>query len=121
MKLLTASLLTACLVVIPATAASATTGLPSTAEIKAYAHGYVRAKSGERQWSCFNRVINYESRWNHRAVNGRYYGLGQLANSKTRTAGKPYLQVRAAWDYMVNRYNGKACGAWDHIRTVGWY
>jgi hypothetical protein len=100
-------------------AASAST--PTQKEIIAYAHGYVRAKGGERQWSCFYRVINYESHWNHRAVNGRYYGLGQIANAKKRHVGKPYLQVRDAWTYMVNRYAGKACGAWSHIERVGWY
>jgi hypothetical protein len=112
--------MTACLVVLPLTAASAT-GLPSTAEIKAYAQGYVTAKGGLSQWKCFNRVIHYESRWNHRAVNGRYYGLGQMANAKARHSGKPYLQVRDAWKYMVHRYDGDACGAWSHINRVGWY
>lgn len=95
--------------------------VPSTKEIKAYAEGYVTAKGGKSQWVCFNRVINYESRWNHRAQNGRYYGLGQMANAKARHSGKPYLQVRDAWKYMVHRYDGDACGAWSHIRRVGWY
>lgn len=120
MKLLTASVLTACLVALPVSTASAT-GLPSTAEIKAYAQGYVTAKGGLSQWRCFNRVINYESHWNHRAVNGIYYGLGQMANAKARHSGKPYLQVRDAWKYMVNRYSNDACGAWSHINRVGWY
>ena len=120
MKTLTALAVTACLTLLPVTAASGT-GLPSTAQIKAYAEGYVTAKGGERQWKCFYRVINYESRWNHRAVNGRYYGLGQMANAKPRHVGKPYLQVRDAWKYMVHRYSKDACGAWSHIERVGWY
>lgn len=120
MKLLTASALTACLTLLPVTAASAVP-LPSTAEIKAYAEGYVTAKGGTSQWKCYYKVIQYESRWNHRAVNGRYYGLGQMANAKARHSGKPYKQVRDAWKYMVNRYANDACGAWSHINRVGWY
>ena len=120
MKLLTASLLTACLALLPASTASAK-GLPSTAEIKAYAQGYVTAKGGTSQWVCFNRVINYESGWRHNAQNGKYYGLGQMANAKARHNGKPYTQVRDAWKYMVHRYDNRACGAWSHILKVGWY
>jgi hypothetical protein len=70
---------------------------------------------------CFNRVIHYESRWKHNAQNGKYYGLGQIANAKARHNGKPYTQVRDTWKYMVHRYPNRACGAWSHIKRVGWY
>jgi hypothetical protein len=76
---------------------------------------------GERQWKCFYKVINRESTWRHTAQNGKYYGLGQLANSKRWSRGKPFLQIRATWDYMVHRYDGKACGAWEHSQQTGWY
>lgn len=107
--------------------ASAST--PTTDEIKAYAKSYVlqrvlisiKQDDGPRQWRCFQRVIHYESRWNHRAQNGIYYGLGQIANSKARHNGKPYKQVRDTWKYMVHRYSDRACGAWDNIKWIGWY
>ena len=120
-RLVTALAMTACLCLIPVTAASAKNGVPSTEEIQAYAHGYVRAKGGERQWRCFYKVLNYESHWNYRASNGIYYGLGQMGHTKARHNGKPYLQVRDAWKYMVNRYDRRACGAWEHIEKIGWY
>lgn len=109
--------------------ASANEKGPSTAELKAYAKEYVlmqvlisiKSKEGPRQWKCFERVINYESRWNPRAENGMYYGLGQLAHSKERHNGKPYKQIRDTWKYMVHRYGDRACGAIDHINWIGWY
>jgi hypothetical protein len=107
--------------------ASAST--PTTDEIKAYAKSYVlqrvlisiKQDDGPRQWKCFKRVIHYESRWDHRAENGIYYGLGQIGNSKARHNGKPYKQVRDTWKYMVHRYKDRACGAWNHIKWIGWY
>lgn len=109
--------------------ASAEPKSPSVDQIKAYAKTYVLANGGHpvtgkgaaRQWGCFAKVIHYESRWNHKAQNGIHYGLGQLASSKASHDGKPYLQVRDTWKYMVNRYSDKACGAWDHIGWIGWY
>ena len=109
--------------------ASAEPKSPSVDQIKAYAKTYVLANGGHpvtgkgaaRQWGCFAKVIHYESRWNHKAQNGIHYGLGQLASSKASHDGKPYLQVRDTWKYMVKRYPDKACGAWDHIVWIGWY
>lgn len=117
------------LTLTPITSASANEKLPSTAELKAYAKDYVflqvrlsiKNTEGPRQWKCFQRVIHYESRWNPKAQNGIYYGLGQLANSEKRHNGKPYKQIRDTWKYMVHRYKDRACGAIDHINWIGWY
>lgn len=123
MRRLAIAVATALLAVTTSTvpAASAEPRIPNVAEIKAYAEGYVTAKGGERQWKCFSKIIYRESRWNHKARNGIYYGLGQIANAKERHANQPYLQVRAAWKYMVHRYDDRACGAWKHHQTYNWY
>ena len=114
---------TAVLLTIASTvpAASAEPRPPSTAEVKAYAEGYVTAKGGKRQWTCFTKIIHRESTWRHTAQNGKYYGLGQIANAKPKHLGKPYLQVRDAWKYMVHRYKDRACGAWKHHQVHNWY
>jgi hypothetical protein len=105
--------------VVPA--ASAEPRPPTATEIRAYAKKYITAQGGKRQWVCFDKVIYYESRWNHKARNGIYYGLGQIANAKKRHANQPYKQVRDSWKYMVHRYDNRACGAWSHIERVGWH
>jgi hypothetical protein len=114
-----AALLTVTASMVPA--ASAEPRPPTTAEIKEYAENYVISKSGVRQWGCFVKVINYESTWNYKAQNGIYYGLGQIANAKKRHVNRPYKQVRDSWKYMVHRYKDRACGAWSHIKRVGWH
>jgi hypothetical protein len=128
-RLALAVVLVLALTVTPTVTASASKHSPSTAELKAYAKEYVlmqvrisiKSKDGPRQWRCFERVVNYESRWNPKAENGVHYGLGQLAGSKQKHNGKPYEQVRATWKYMVHRYGDRACGALDHINWIGWY
>ena len=118
--LLTASALTFGLTV----PAEATVAKPTVTQLKTYALGYISGKIGPSkaasQFACFDKIIYRESRWKHTAQNGRYYGLGQLANSKARHRGKPYLQVRAAYKYMVHRYDSP-CGAWSFWKRNGWY
>lgn len=108
----------------PVTAANATVARPTKTELQTYALGYITAKVGTRkaasQYRCFANIINRESHWNPRAQNGKYYGLGQMANAKPRHVGKPYLQVRDAYKYMVHRY-GSPCGAWSFWQARRWY
>lgn len=118
--LLTASVLTVGLTV----PAEATVANPTATQLKTYALGYLTGKLGAKkaasQFACFDKIIYRESRWKHTAQNGRYYGLGQLANSKARHRGKPYKQVRDAYAYMVHRYDSP-CGAWNFWSRNGWY
>ena len=118
--LLTASVLTVGLTV----PAEATVSKPTVGELKTYALGYITAKVGKdkaaRQYACFDRIIYRESRWKHTAQNGRYYGLGQMANAKARHHGKPYKQIRDAYTYMVHRYDSP-CGAWNFWKRNHWY
>jgi hypothetical protein len=97
---------------------------PTKSELKAYALGYITAKLGTKkaasQYACFDNIINRESHWNPAAQNGKYYGLGQMSNAKPRHRGKPYLQVRDAYKYMVHRY-GSPCGAWSFWKSHYWY
>ena len=104
--------------------AEATVAKPTASELKSYALGYITGKLGPSkaasQYRCFANIINRESHWNPKAQNGKYYGLGQMANAKPRHRGKPYLQVRAAYKYMVHRY-GSPCGAWSFWKAHSWY
>lgn len=123
MQRLAIAVATALLTVTASTvpAASAEPRPPTVAEIKAYAKKYVTEKGGKGQWECYAKIIYRESRWNYKAQNGKYYGLGQIANAKKRHANQPYKQVRAAWEYMVHRYDNRACGAWKHHQMHNWY
>jgi hypothetical protein len=120
-----ATLLTAIALTLGSTmSAEATVTKPTPTQLKTYALGYLTGKLGAKkaasQFKCFDKIIYRESRWIHTAQNGKYYGLGQLANSKARHRGKPYLQVRDAYAYMVHRYDSP-CGAWKFWTKHHWY
>jgi hypothetical protein len=119
-----AIVLTALTLILTSTPAEATVKRPTVNELRTYALGYISGKVGTAkaasQFACFDKIIYRESRWKHTAQNGRYYGLGQMANSKARHSGKPYLQVRAAYKYMVHRYDSP-CGAWSFWKRNHWY
>ena len=124
MKRLATLLTAASLTFVPVGPAEATVEKPTITELKTYAKGYITGRVGlreaDRQWGCFHKIIYRESRWLHTAENGKYYGLGQMANSKRYHRGKPYHQVRAAYAYMVHRYESP-CGAWKFWSHHHWY
>ncbi len=89
--------------------------------IKTYARGYIQERSAKREWRCFTRLIGKESAWKHTAENpSGAYGLGQVKGSKDYTKGKPKLQVKVSYRYMLHKY-GSACGAWEHFKSEGWH
>lgn len=80
------------------------------------------------------RIACYESTFNPDAVNGQYYGLGQLNQTnceaegvswyryRNGTADHPasYYQTLAMMRYVKDRY-GDTTTAWQHEVTFGWY
>lgn len=101
---------------------------PAVRHTVAEARTYARRVLGAREYSCIDRIFEYESHWNPRAQNRRSgaYGIPQaLPGSRMRTAGKdwrtnPITQVKWGISYVKGRYGG-ACNALDHIRSHGWY
>lgn len=98
---------------------------PSVAEAKAYA----RAKLGETQYNCINKLFKKESGWSPTKYNyagSGAYGIPQaLPGSKMKSAGadwktNPITQVKWGIKYVNRRY-GSACGAWNHSKKYGWY
>lgn len=89
--------------------------------IKDYARDYIMERSAKREWKCFTRLIGKESAWQHDAENpSGAYGLGQVKGSKRYSEGKPKLQVKVSYRYMLHKY-GSACGAWKHFNKEGWH
>ncbi|WP_236240877.1 MULTISPECIES: transglycosylase SLT domain-containing protein [unclassified Streptomyces] len=80
------------------------------------------------QYTCFSKIIERESGWDHTATNASSgaYGLVQaLPASKMASAGSdwktnPATQIEWGLDYMNDRY-GSPCGAWKFWQANHWY
>ena len=84
--------------------------------IKLYAYN----KLAWDQFECYNWLIHYESRWDHKARNGSHYGLGQM-RSKWYGTLSPKKQIDAHLDYIKHRYKGQPCLALQHWERKGWH
>ena len=84
--------------------------------LKLYAHSIIM---NEKQYLCFSKIIFKESRWDHKAVNGSHYGLGQMRSQHYRTLD-PFAQLRATLAYITKRY-GSSCKAWEFHKKKGHY
>ena len=71
------------------------------------------------EFQCFNWLIFKESRWNHKAVNGSHYGLGQMRSTWYRDLS-PQGQIKASIKYIRHRY-GDSCKALAHLERKGWH
>jgi hypothetical protein len=78
---------------------------------------------------CAARIIDYESRGDPWAENGRYKGIGQLDESYyplyigrtwAEVAGDYDAQFEAMSAYVMSRH-GSWQAAWAHIEAKGWY
>ena len=109
LRLMATTLITALLLTINTT--------PSKADmnLKLYAYNQMSWK----EFECFNWLIYYESRWNPKAMNGSYYGLGQMRSTWYRDLS-PKGQVQASIKYIHHRY-GDACKALAHFDRKGWH
>ena len=84
--------------------------------IKLYAYN----KLTWEPFECYNWLIHYESRWDHKAKNGSHYGLGQM-RSKWYGTLSPKKQIDAHLDYIKHRYKGQPCLALAHWERKGWH
>ena len=112
-----------CLRLIPLTLAAAVTmnvipanANPHKMNLKLYAYN----KLNWSEFQCFNWLIHYESRWDHKAINGSHYGLAQMRNKKVKYLNG-YQQIDWHLRYLKHRYNGDACVALDHLESKGWH
>jgi hypothetical protein len=83
--------------------------------IKLYAYNQL----SWQEFQCFNWLIYYESRWNHKARLGSHYGLGQMRSTWYRDLSAR-KQVDASIKYIRHRY-GDSCKALDHFELKGWH
>lgn len=72
---------------------------------------------GKVQAQYLNKIISRESGWNVNARNGRYVGLFQTTNVRSRTATG---QAKQGLRYIQARY-GTPHRAWNHVLRTGWY
>mgnify|MGYP006289695431 CR=1 FL=1 len=87
--------------------------------VRAYAHKASRGKGySVKEWQCFDVLITRESHWHHNSVNGKHYGLGQVANMKKGTPVPKQLDV--IFRYIKHRY-GDSCTALRHSYRYQWY
>jgi len=97
----------------PAAAASSANQINA---YRVYAHERI---FNYQQYLCFDLLIQRESHYNDRAVNGNHYGLVQ-GMSKSLLSMSGYQQIDWALLYIHNRYKTE-CNALHHSMTKGWY
>lgn len=85
-------------------------------ELLLYAHSRI---IDYKQFQCFIKVINKESRWNVNAKNGSHFGLGQMRSEHYRNLDA-YRQIDASIKYITNRYSNP-CTAWAFHQSKGYY
>ena len=83
---------------------------------RVYAHSRI---FNYQQFLCFDRLIQRESHYNDRAINGDHYGLVQ-GKSKQLLSMSGYQQIDWAIAYIHNRYKSE-CNALSHSLSKGWY
>jgi hypothetical protein len=75
--------------------------------LRVYAHSRIL---DWKEFTCFNAIINKESRWNYKARNGSHYGLGQMRSEYYRDLD-PFRQIDQTLKYVFTRYS-TPCKAW---------
>lgn len=85
-------------------------------QYRLYAHSSIISFE---QFSCFQKIIFKESRWNPKAVNGSHYGLGQMRSKWYRNLD-PYRQIDATILYIKSKHQ-TPCKAWDFHKRNNWY
>ena len=83
---------------------------------RVYAHSRIFVYE---QYLCFDKLIQRESHYNDKAVNGDHYGLVQ-GKSKSLISMSGYQQIDWAITYIHNRYKSE-CNALRHSSKYGWY
>jgi hypothetical protein len=83
---------------------------------RVYAHSRIFVNE---QYLCFDQLIQKESHYNDKAINGDHYGLVQ-GKSKSLISMSGYQQIDWAIAYIHNRYKSE-CNALRHSSKYGWY
>lgn len=98
-----------------------------TADAGSY-QDYARAKVGDSQFACLDKLWNRESHWQPTAKNphSTAYGIAQLLDSTWSVTGvaktsNGYRQIDAGLAYLHAAYPGGPCSAWGHETSAGWY
>ena len=108
-----------CLVLLGALCIVGTTPAEANQNIdqyKLYTHSRI---INYEQYICLSKIIYKESRWNHLAVNGSHYGLGQMKSKHYRNLDA-YRQIDGTILYIKGRY-GSMCKAWEFHKVKGYY
>ena len=74
----------------------------------------------DKQYQCSYALYMKESKFDSRAVNGSHYGIPQLRNKKLKNLDG-YTQIDWGIRYIVHRYKGDYCLAWQHFKDKGWH
>ena len=116
--------------VLLATAIPSAQASTSKSAAKSYAKTYMKQTYGwgDKQYGCLVKVYNYESHWNYRAKNGRYWGIPQLNSgfvrgqgySKSQFMASYKVQIRVGLKYIKKRHH-TPCNAWHKITKHGSY
>ncbi len=122
--------------IVVATAVLLTAAMPtaqasaSKSAAKSYAKSYMKQTYGwgDAQYACLVHVFNYESHWNYKAKNGRYWGIPQLNSgfvrgqgySKSQFMANYKVQIRVGLKYIKKRHH-TPCNAWHKIKKHGSY
>ena len=109
-------ILTGSLGVIYAHPAAAASSANQINAYRVYAHERIFIYE---QYLCFDKLIQRESHYNDKAVNGNHYGLVQ-GMSKSLISMSGYQQIDWALLYIHNRYKSE-CNALKHSSRYGWY
>ena len=91
-------------------------------KVKQMARTLVTAQTNSHQFNCYAKIIERESHWNLTAdnPNSTAWGIGQILDSQDNVGTNPQLQIQAALDYMIYRYN-TPCAAWAFHKKHRWY
>ena len=84
--------------------------------LKIYAHTRIVS---DKQYQCFNTIMERESKWSHTARNGSHYGIGQMRSLWYKKLNA-FQQIDASIGYIIKRY-GNHCNALAFHDKRGYY
>jgi membrane-bound lytic murein transglycosylase MltF len=108
------------------TATNGSQASASSISTLAEARAYARAHLSALEWTCFDALVQRESRWNPLARNRKSGAFGLMQTYPAERLDSwgdrhdPMVQVRWGLGYIHGRY-GTPCRALDHAITEGWY
>lgn len=91
-------------------------------QVKQLARTIITAEWSQHQFDCYANIIQAESNWRITAdnPNSTAWGIGQILDSQDNVGTDARLQIQAALDYMIHRYD-TPCKAWAFHKKHRWY